>query len=298
MTGEKIIASDDDGEDAPRRSIRRFGLSITASISVALLLLYLFISAGMVWGMMPAIGLGGIYAEGDAFTGNVGQMYPVYQTGGSGDPADPLTDTPGTQCDTRPMVAFSLEDAQVEGAMFRKDLELPFMTNRFMSLVVTQPEGAGDPAFFSAEQVDLFITQMRAGQLVFRNIEMREGGPDGTSTDKWGPESGELYIEGGDTGGTQLPPDTQFPGTMDGLIADDIEMWLHGMQGQEISFDPGDQAIAVDFALEFPTDGELDEWYDGRLGFDMPEYPDHENPLHPAQSTQRDEYFQCSPTDT
>ena len=280
-------------------SKKRFGLSITLSIAVTVFLLYLVISAGFVMGLLPVVGIGGVYAEGESFSGNVGTIYPEYDDSQSIN-NEPITDTPASQCEVRPMVVFQLENARVEGIEFRKDLQLPFLTNRWMSLRLIQPSSStGQPAFLSGDQVRLYITQLKADELIIRNIDLREAGPGGVSASgpKWGPQSGELYIEGGDTNGTVLPDGTDGD-VADGLVAQDLEVWVHGLEGQSIGFNPGDQSTAIVAELEFPTDGEVANYYNKRLGFDLPEYPNQENPEFPAQSTDRDEYFTCNPIES
>lgn len=282
-------------------SSRRFAASFGGSAVLTAVLVVVVIDAGMVFALMPTVGIGGLYADGQSFEGNVGKIYPVYQTGGSGAPGDPITDTPASGCDTRPMVVFALEDARVSGVSFRKDVEMPFLANRFMSLNVTQPAGAGgQPAFFNASEIKIYTTQLRATQLIIRNIDMREAGPGGVSGDpgdpKWGETSGELYVEGGNTTGTVMPdgtPGAQVPG----LEAIDLEMWIHGLEGRQIGFFPGDQVAAVDIELDYVTEAELDRYYDGRLGHDLPEYPNQENPEYPGQDTDRDNYYSCDPVD-
>jgi hypothetical protein len=198
------------------------------------------------------------------------------------------------------MIVFDLQNAEIRGTSLRKDIRLPFLSNRYMSLRITQPSdiNSGQSAALVAQNVKLFITQLEADRLLIRNIELREGGPNGNQRfaggDKWGPTSGELYIEGGQTSGTQDPDGT--PGSeVNGLEATNIEAWIHGIEGQQISFVSRDQPRALDLSLEFPTYSEVAQYYDGRLGFNLPEYPNQQNPEYPFQDTERESYFNCNP---
>lgn len=283
------------------RSLFRFSTSMVVSIGVTVFVLALLVSANIVTAYIPVVGVGGLYAAGNEVTGNTATIYPEYTTTTSG--VLPVTDSPADECEFMPLLAFNLETARVNGTSFRKDIELPFLTDRFMSINVTQPKSAGgDPAFMKAEQLTIFITQLRAQRMVMRNIEMREAGPNGNQNaagdPKWGNKSGEVWIRGGNVTGTQIPSDSNFPGyTEAGTIVFDLEMWVHGMQGEVVSFESGDQASAVDIDLEFPTEGELDKWYEGKLGYDLPEYPNYQNEQWPNQDTDREQYFKCTPTD-
>ena len=228
--------------------------------------------------LMPVLGIGGFYVEADSFEGEGGVVYPEKT-----DFASPVaTDTPS--CEERPMIVIELDEANVDRFDIRKDIELPHLTNRWMSIRIEQPFGST----ISGDQLSLYTTQLQANDFTIRNIIMREAGPNGNSNDKWGPESGEFYLEGGD--GVTNP--AQNPG----IEASGVEAWIHGVTGQQITFESAYSSYsAINVELEYPTETELESWYedDDRLGYGDP--PDTNPDAFGYQRTHRDNYFDCVP---
>lgn len=251
----------------------RFGKSFFLSVVTVSVVVALVLTSQISMALMPVLGVGGLYVQADVLGGNDGTIYPEH----GGITGDPHTTTPG--CDShRPMIVFELGDAIVDGFEIRKDLRVPHL-DRYMSITIDEPDG-----FLVGDTLSVYLTQLEADYLELVNIELYEGGPDGTGGSPWGEESSVFRMEGGFN-----TDDNTF-----GVVAVDAEFWAHAMTGEQIAF-VADEGSTINVELEYLTSSELNDYYYDRLGYNLPEYPDYQNPQHPAQVTDRDEYFTCNP---
>lgn len=275
-----------------------FAGSFVTSFVVLLLLVAYLVSTPAVLAALPladVVGIGGLYLEADEFSGNNGEVYPVKGTS-TGEPIE--ADTP--VCQSRPMLAIDLQDATVNGFTARKDIELPHLSDRWLSIVIDQGTGSS----IEANNLTFFVTQLQVDELLLRNVLIREAQPPATSSQpvdvtpenqnsatsqKWGPNSGEFYLKAG------------FNSPRDGLVArqDDAnaaaEAWLHGLTAEQVTFKSGGLS-GIEIDISFPTDNGLSDFYDpigtsdDRLGYDEPS----DNNL----DQDRDEgYFDCLPVE-
>jgi hypothetical protein len=188
-----------------------FAVSAIVSVTVVSVLIFTLMSTQLAMAALPltdVVGIGGLYLNADSFTGKNAQVYPVKGTGIDG-PSEPVdADTP--VCKQRPMLAITLNDANVQGFEVRKDLKLPHLAERWMTIELDQPFGSID-----ANNITFYTTQLEVDTLTLRNVLIREGRPEEGGQDpaiaprnqdlteitnkKWGPYSGEFYLEGGNT---------------------------------------------------------------------------------------------------
>lgn len=239
---------------------RTLAISISLSTASFLLVLFLVLTSQVAMALLPVVGVGGVYAEIDYFEGNDGTMYPNIDEAGS-----PATDTPA--CEALPMLVIQLQDGVVERFDIRKDIRLPHLEDRWMSLRIEQPFGAS----ISLDEISFYTTQLAADSLLVRNINVQESNTGG----KWGPDSGEFVLEGGQDTGSTTP----------GLEAENVEVWLHAVTGQGITFESTSSFNpAINVELEYPTTSQLQNYYDGRLGYNDPTF-----------GMDREDYFGCTP---
>lgn len=236
--------------------------SLSLSGLALLLVVFLLLTSQVTMALMPVVGIGGVYAEIDYFEGNDGTMYPNIDEWGS-----PATDTP--ECEAIPMLVIELQDGVVERFDIRKDIELPHLDDRWMSLRIEQPFGAS----IDLDEISFYTTQLAADSLLVRNIRAEESNFGG----KWGSDSGEFVLEGGQDTASWEP----------GLEASNVEVWLHAVTGQGITFESTSSFNpAINVELEYPTTSELESYYDGRLGYNEPSF-----------GMDREDYFGCTPTE-
>jgi hypothetical protein len=249
-----------------------FGASLALSAVFLFGLIFLILSSTVVMGLLPTLGIGGVYVEGETFFGNDGTVYPA---------SNQYTDTPAETCDERPMLAIELQDAIIQGFTFRKDVKLPFIPNRWMSISIVQPSaGTGDSAVIDANTITLYTTQLEGQSLLIRNIDLREG----ASNDKFGPNSGELLLEGGaNVEGSCQVGDTSGCG----IEATDINGWVHAVTGDGVLFDSRSQDNAIEVDLSYPTTAEVRDYYEGTFSYNIPDSR--------GNSYDRNQYFSCVP---
>lgn len=226
-------------------SKRRLVAAVISSSVAVSLLVFLILSSHVAMALMPVVGIGGVYGQIDSFEGNDGYVYPEY-TDGSSFPV--ATDTPA--CEQIPMLVVELEDGEVNNFDIRKDIELPHLSDRWMSIRIEQGFGGS----IELDSLQIYTTQLAADSLLVRNIQLEEQGHGG----KFGPNSGEFTLEGGQDTSSFTP----------GLEADGVEIWLHAVTGQGITFQDDTGVLGLDIDIEYPTTSELESYYDGRLGYD------------------------------
>lgn len=246
-------------------SRRRLSATFLLSVVAVSLLIFLILSSHVAMALMPVVGIGGIYAEIDSFEGNDGYVYPEYTDGTSF--FDPVgTDTPA--CEQIPMLVIELEDGEVNNFDIRKDIELPHLGDRWMSVRIEQGFGGQ----IELDSLSIYTTQLAADSLLVRNIQLEESSTGG----KFGPNSGEFTLEGGQDTGSFTP----------GLEAEGVEAWIHATTGQGITFQDTTGVLGLEIELEYPTTSELESYYDGRLGYDT---------WGVVQN--RESYMGCTPTE-
>ena len=224
----------------------RFAVSMAASLTVVVSLIVMLLSTQIAMAALPladVVGVGGLYLSADSFQGGGAEVYPVRgQDVGSGSGVD--ADTP--VCMQRPMLAIELDTAEVSGFQARKDVQLPHLQDRWMTIEISQP----DSGKIYGDTITFYTTQLQVDQLDIRNIVIRESQPGqfasqdarvnprdqnlgatdafgdtvNPTQDKFGPYSGEFYIEGGNA------PNNP------GLDAQGAEAWLHAVTGEGITF--------------------------------------------------------------
>jgi hypothetical protein len=286
----------------------RLAVSLSFSIGTLVLVVMLITSqlAVAALPLMDATGIGGIFLQASSFEGNDAKVYPVQGTGiDTEEPID--ADTP--VCEQRPMIAIELGDAFIEGFNARKDIQLPHLQDRWMSIEISQPD-TGQIDATPDGNITLYTTQLQADELIIRNVLIREGQPgefasqdatvaprnqnlldpntfpDNPTDDKFGPYSGEFYIEAGDT----VNPDDPGIVANDDAFDDDnfaVAAWIHGITARKVSFinPSGPGGISLD--VSFPTDASVESYYNGKLGFSGDE----------TGSKARDNYFDCVPVE-
>jgi hypothetical protein len=192
-----------------------------------------------------------------------------------GDPSDPTPDA-----------------ASIDGFLLRKDISIPFIPQRYVTVEIEEQN-----AQITGNGITLYTTQLYTDDLTLVNVEVTEG----EGTQKWGPNSGELIIRGGQN---------TAPGT-DGIRASEeptesVEAWIHGLSGQGVTFD-SPESSSIEIRIEYPTQTEVNNFYstgtedgtgnDPRLGYgnegNRPWNPGDSNPE--ASVPNRNEYFQCGP---
>jgi hypothetical protein len=230
----------------------RFAVSVVSTVVALSFLLYLVLSAQVAMSLMPAVGIGGFYAQIDSFSGNTGELYPEYTNAAQYNtqvyPHTVQTSTPA--CDAVPMAVVELTgEASAIGFSLTKDIEIPFITGQFLRINITDSDS--DPLGLTGENLKLFVTQLGGDSLLVRNIVLNESK---STTDKWGPDSGEFYLRGGQ----------EAEG--DGLVGTDIEGWLHGIEGTQVTLERG--VSSVNIQLEYPTETEVNNFYDSLFGYD------------------------------
>lgn len=238
-------------------STHRFGAVFVLSGLAIAFMIYLILSSQITMALMPVLGTGGLYAEADFLEADQGTIYPEYEDDNSNynQPIGTTTPECGGVSGGIPMMVVELDgEARGIGFFFRKDVQLPFIQERFMSLKI----GENNRVAITGNNLKLFTSQLGGDSLLLRNVRANEGGPGGGSTEKWGANSGEFYLEGGQ--GTDP--------TVPGVKARDITAWLHGATGQQITLE-GDGG-PVNINVTFPTRTELFNYYaDNRFGYNL-----------------------------
>ena len=275
----------------------RFTLSFVISVATVSALILLVLSSQIAMAVLPladVVGVGGLYLSADSFQGQGAEVYPVRgQDVGSGSGVD--ADTP--VCLQRPMLAIELDTAEVTGFSARKDLQLPHLEDRWMTINISQTDSASGDGKIYGDQITFYTTQLQVGQLDIRNIVIRESQPgpgttdtarvnprnqniganNNPTTEKFGPYSGEFYIEGGNA------PNKP------GLNATGAEAWLHAVTGQGITFNTTLSSLSgIDLDVSFPTNSEVQSYYNDKLGYTGDES---------ASQYNRDNYFDCVPVE-
>jgi len=246
-----------------------FSTTFIFSVVFVGLLIYLVVSSMVTMALLPALGIGGLYAEADSLQGSVGTVYPDYQGTGNaagitdfGEPysVDISTTTPTCGDGGIPMLVIELDgQAKAEDFTFRKDIKVPFLDDGWMVISIK------DPAItLSGENLKIFATQISGDYIEIRNIRAIEGGVNdltSESDDTWGPNSGQFVLQGGQDTQPNVP----------GLRAEKIQAWIHGATGERITLEtpPGQ---FVNASIQYQTTAEVESFYDGsdpKLGFDL-----------------------------
>jgi hypothetical protein len=254
---------------------REFGVSFIFSVLFVAGILYLIASSIIAMAFLPALGVGGLYAQADSIEGSVGTVYPEYQ----GDftafdhtdfdvpyNVDIGTTTPTCGGDGIPMLVVELDgQAVAENFEFRKDLRVPFLDDRWMVIEVK------DPAItLSGSNLKIFVTQLAGDSIRIRNVRLLEGGienPRQEGGDTWGPDSSQFALQGGLNTSPNVP----------GLEADSIQAWLHAAVGERITLET-DEGQLVNAEVSYRTTQQVEDFYTGaaagenaKLGFGLPD---------------------------
>ena len=250
-------------------SKRKFSASFVFSVVFVSFLVYLVVSSMLTMALLPALGVGGLYAEADSLQGSVGTLYPEYK--GTSDAAgvtpfdsaynvDTSTTTPTCGNGGIPMLVIELDgQASAQDFTFRKDLKVPFLDDGWMVITINNPA-----ITLSGENLKIFASQVAGDYIQIRNVRAIEGGIDDPfveSDDVWGPNSGQFVLQGGQGTDPNVP----------GLEAVDIQAWIHGATGERITLEtpPGE---FVNASIQYQTTSEVENFYDGtepKLGFDL-----------------------------
>lgn len=239
----------------------RFTATFALTVLGTAALIFLILSSQIAVAALPVVGMGGILLSADDFQGNNGKVYPQYgQTQG---PSHGITDT--ARCKQRPMLVFELDQASVNGYQIYKDVQIPYFEDRWLSVTVDQPSNS----ISSPETIKIYTTQLTADQLSLINVQMREG----TSSNKWGPNSGEFILEGDP--GNNVNPD---------LFATNVVTWVHALTGQQVTLE-GTAANPVEIDIQYNTTADLRSRYNN-LG------------ILDTSQVRRPNYFDCLPGKT
>ncbi len=282
--------------------VRRFSLSFILSFLLVVGLGFLIVSSTVALALMPALGVGGLYAQADRIVGSQGTVYPEYQgqTGGFGSPTDPYsvgigTTTPECPPPGIPMLVISLEgNARATSFDFRKDVRLPLFQDRWMVININD-------VTLSGEEIKIFTTQFGGDFIELKNVRLLEGGikdPNTRSNTQWGPNSNQFVLKGG--------IDTKP--TVPGLEAQEIEAWIHGATGKRITLEkPGGGLVGVDVSYRRTQD--LVDFYEAsassgaKLGYGLTDKNiDFDGSINDDRVKRggpfaNDGYFTCSPPD-
>lgn len=275
---------------------RRLVTSLALSVAATSLVVYLVLSSQIAMALMPVLGTGGLYAEADSIVGNTGTVYPEYEDDNTNynQPVGTTTPECGGSSGGIPMLVIELDgQARGLGFFFRKDIQVPFIQERFLSVTIGENSNVG----ISGNNLKLFTSQLGGDELLIRNARVNEGGPQGNGIGKWGSDSEEFYLKGG------LGTDQTVPG----LKATDISAWLHAATGQQVALETG--GGPVDIQVKFPTRAELYDFYSdrsapARFGYDL----EDQNPDAYVRDSSNDRvergiedggsgYIPCDPSD-
>lgn len=283
-----------------RRIVSVFGVST----AVAVLITYMVASSVIAANPLSIVGIGGFFVEAESLQGEEGLIYPQM-----GRLENSSVTTDSVACEQRPMLAINLQKAEIRGYSIFKDIRLPFTDDRWVSVVVDEPNGR----LISKDELTIFNTQLEADWLNLTNVELTEGGlpyqgvddasdvdsidrsadyeppdnldgaaeginpardADDASNEIWGPNSGEFLLitdpEGDVTGDT---PDLEVEG---------VKAWVHGIVGQDVRFIASGSVTTIE--LRYVTDADLKNRYATR-GVDTRD-PGNYN---------RTAYFDCLP---
>ena len=115
----------------------RFAASFVSSTVIVVAFILFVLSTQIAMAALPlmvVVGIGGLYLSANSFSGQDAIVYPVE---GPGTPVD--ADTP--VCQSRPMLAIELQTAKVDGFQARKDVQLPHLKDRWVSIEKSLPSG-------------------------------------------------------------------------------------------------------------------------------------------------------------
>lgn len=260
---------------------KRFFATFGAATVALIVMLYLVLSATLVVGQLPVLGVGGVFLVADDFAGSNALVYPV-----EGDIEGTEAFADSTACERRPMLALQLDQAEVNGFEIYKDIEIPFYQDRWMSIQIVEPAGA-----IEAQEATIFVTQLALDNISIDNVEVTEGGafdsngnyidvdnrgPSDRSTDIFGPNSGEFLLLGDPTGdATGLD-----------LQAFGAKAWLHALTGSDARFiaDTSDPSALIDIQIDYVNTTDIQNRYDNK-GIDPRD----------ANAYDREGYFDCLP---
>ena len=243
--------------------LKRGSVCSLFSIAFLGLVIYLIMSSLIVAALIPVTGVGGLFVEAESLEAQTGLVYPQYEPDNTQFSEVIGTSTPSCE-DGIPMLVVELDgEARALGFYFRKDVELPFLSNRFLSVEIGESSDVENPdrVALSGDELKLFTSQLGGESLLLRNIRVQEG----TSNDKWGPESGEIILEGGQQTAERIP----------GIEASNVAAWLHGATGQRVTIEP--QQSDLNFQISYPTTQEVSDFYRGsaatneKFGYDLPD---------------------------
>jgi hypothetical protein len=246
---------------------KTFSTTFVFSVVFVSFLVYLVASSILTMALLPAVGVGGLYAEADSLSGSVGTVYPEYQGTSNavgitdfGEPygVDISTTTPTCGNGGIPMLVIELDgQAKATNFTFRKDLKVPFLDDGWMVITID------DPAIsLSGENLKIFASQIAGDYIQIRNVRAIEGGvedPFTESPDTWGPNSGQFVLRGGQGTDPNVP----------GLEAVNIQAWIHGATGERITLETPPREF-VNASIQYQTTSEVENFYDGsdpKLGF-------------------------------
>jgi len=242
-------------------SPRKFATSLSAFAVLAALLVFFILSSQVGVAILPVVGMGGVFLQADEFNGENGVVYPQYGQLSSEYP-EKTTDT--ANCKQRPMLAFQLDAASVNGYTIFKDIKLPYFDQRWMSVAIDQSDGSLEA---QNGQIKIFTTQLQAGTLELDNVEIAEQ----SNGQVWGPNSGEFLLKG--------DPQDSVAGT--DLRATDVKAWVHAITGQQINFR---SPSGITFDVQYNTTTEIQQRYEniGIFGGS-------------TNRAKRENYFDCLP---
>ena len=271
---------------------RRFSASAVVSALSLVGLLYLVFSATIAMALMPVVGTGGIYVQADSLQADQGVVYPEYEPDSTDYTQIIGTTTPECQNGV-PMFVVELDgDARATGFFFRKDVQLPFIENRWMSIIVGDENNVNQRVALSGENLKLFTTQFAGDSLLLRNVDLQEGA-FGTGN-KWGPESDEFILRGGIDTSETVP----------GVEGSGVSAWLHGATGDRVTLEPQATGGTISIDIKYPNTTEIGQYYvdNERFGYGLAdENPEFDNVGTGDERVQRgiqagnSGYFPCLP---
>lgn len=215
--------ADDDNEHT--YSWTRLKVSGAGSIAAVALLFYLVVAQQLAVAIVPVVGIGGVYLQADEFRGDKGLIYPE--------------EVETAECEQRPVIVIDFQDAKIQGMSAYKDIKLPHLTDRWMTVQLTQPSTAS----VRGTDAKIYASEFSADFLRAWNSRVSEGG----GWTNYGPGSDEFLLEAD-------PNDNTFPD----LKALNMEAWVHKITvGNLRMFGGSGDVRTVSINITFPTTSEL-----------------------------------------
>lgn len=221
-------------------------LTLSVVLLVAMMMLVLSAQVAVAGHLLPALGIGGTYNKVETLRAEYQGVYPQYNS--------PYTNTP--TCDDRPMLVFNLSSATLQGYEIRKDIKVPFLTDRWLTVRSQHFTQGGVTPEIRADKLKVFTTQAQLGFMSLNDVELSEATQTGRNV-KFGPDSTWFSLTAGkDVSG--------------GVYAENITMWVQAMVANRLVFDRNGHPDPVALNMSLSTTDELQTFYSDKVGYAFP----------------------------